>query len=631
MLTLSRNIVTFSYTGAFWSWEDWELQLDWMALHGINLPLAWVGAEKFLVEVFQEIGFTDAEISTFLSGPAFQSWNRFGNIQGSWNGDLPESWIDEQFSLNQQVVARMVELGMTPVLPSFTGFVPSAISRVQPNASVAIGSQWSGFPTEYTNDSFLEPTDPLFTTLQKSFIAKQQKAYGNVSHIYTLDQYNENDPSSSDPNYLRNISYSTWQSLKAADPQAIWMMQGWLFFSNEAFWTDSLIESWFAGVETDTDMIVLDLFSESAPQWQRTNSYYGKPWIWCQLHDYGGNMGLGGQIMNITIDPIEAVSSSSSLVGFGLTMEGQEQENQIVYDLLLDQAWSDTPIDTNKYFKNWATTRYSGSIIVPDGIYEAWELMRTTVYNNTNLTSSAVSKSLFGLEPSTTGLTNRTGHHPTTINYDPKVLIKAWHLFFGATADNHLLWANPAYVYDLVDITRQVIANEFIASYTDLVNLYSSSSASSSALLSASHNLIALLDTLDLVLSTNENFKLTTWIDQAVAWAGHNVTTAAFYEYNARNQITLWGPSGQISDYASKDWSGLVSTYYKPRWQIFVDYLHATPAASYNATALHDQLLSFELKWQDGGATAQLNTDAASNLETILAKAQKTWPSLFAA
>ena len=77
------NTVTFSYTAAFWSWEDWELQLDWMALRGINLPLAWVGFEKLLQDVFVEAGFTDAEIATFLSGPAFQAWNRFGNIQGS--------------------------------------------------------------------------------------------------------------------------------------------------------------------------------------------------------------------------------------------------------------------------------------------------------------------------------------------------------------------------------------------------------------------------------------------------------------------------------------------------------------------------------------------------------------------
>ena len=600
-----------------------------MSLHGINLPLAWVGAEKFIVEIFREIGLTDAEISTFLSGPAFQSWNRFGNIQGSWNGELPQSWIDAQFSLNQQIVARMVDLGMTPVLPSFTGFVPSAISRVAPNASVSIGSQWENFPTEYTNDSFLEPTDPLFATLQRSFVSKQLQAYGDVSHIYTLDQYNENNPPSSDPDYLRNISRSTWQSLKAADPEAIWMMQGWLFYSNSAFWTDSLIESWFSGVEVDSDMIVLDLFSESQPQWQRTNSYYGKPWIWCQLHDYGGNMGLGGQIMNLTINPIEATSSSSSLIGFGLTMEGQEQENQIVYDLLLDQAWSAVPIDTEKYFENWVTTRYSGSNTVPRGIYKAWETMRTTVYNNTDLTSSAVAKSIFGLEPSTTGLIDRTGHHPTTVNYDPEVLIEAWQSFFGAATDNILLWQNPAYLYDLVDITRQVIANEFITSYTNLVGIYSSDSVKASAVASASRRLITLLDTLDLVLDTNENFQLATWIGRAIAMADGSSSNAEFYEYDARNQITLWGPGGQISDYASKDWSGLISTYYKPRWEIFVDYLQATPAGSYNATALHNELLSFEVKWQGSSAIVNAHTHATPDLKKVLVQAQQDWPLLF--
>lgn len=599
-----------------------------MALHGINLPLAWVGAEKIIQEVFQEIGLTDAEISTFLSGPSFQSWNRFGNIQGSWNGDLPQSWIDSQFAMNKQIVARMVELGMTPVLPSFTGFVPRAISRVLPNASAVNGSQWSGFPTEYTEDTFLEPNDPNFTALQKNFIAKQQAAYGNVSHIYTLDQYNENNPFSGDTDYLRNVSYNTWQSLKAADPEAIWMMQGWLFFSNSAFWTQDRIQAWFSGIEVNTDMIVLDLFSESQPQWQATSSYYGKPWIWCQLHDYGGNMGLYGQVMNITINPIEAVASSNNLIGFGSTMEGQEQENQIVYDLLLDQAWSKTPIDTEQYFQSWATTRYSGSRTIPKGIYSAWEAMRTTVYNNTNLAASAVTKSIFGLEPSISGMTGRTGHHPTLLNYNTTVLVQAWQSFYGAAAQNVLLWQNPVYQYDLVDITRQVLANEFITLYQDLVNAYTSS-ASKSTLTAAGKSLISLLNTIDLVLSTNENFQLAWWIDRAIAWANHNRAETAFYEYDARNQITLWGPTGQISDYASKDWSGLVSTYYVPRWQIFVNYLESTPSASYNATALHNQLLAFEEKWQNDGAYLKLKRDATPDLKTVLSQVQKQWPSVF--
>ncbi|KAJ5197744.1 uncharacterized protein N7498_006861 [Penicillium cinerascens] len=90
------NTVTFSYTSAFWTWEEWESQLDWLALRGVNLSLAWVGQEKILVDVFQELGLTDAEIATFLGGLAFLAWNRFGNIQGSWGGDLPRSWIDSR-------------------------------------------------------------------------------------------------------------------------------------------------------------------------------------------------------------------------------------------------------------------------------------------------------------------------------------------------------------------------------------------------------------------------------------------------------------------------------------------------------------------------------------------------------
>lgn len=53
LLTSHRPLVTFSYTAAFWTWEEWETQLNWLALHGANLPLAWVGQEKILIDVFR--------------------------------------------------------------------------------------------------------------------------------------------------------------------------------------------------------------------------------------------------------------------------------------------------------------------------------------------------------------------------------------------------------------------------------------------------------------------------------------------------------------------------------------------------------------------------------------------------
>ncbi|KAH8648643.1 putative alpha-N-acetylglucosaminidase [Xylariales sp. PMI_506] len=626
------NTVTTSYTGAFWDWEDWELQLDWMALRGINLPLAWIGVEKILIEVFQDIGFTDAEIEEFLSGPAFLAWNHFGNIQGSWGGKISYDWIDSQFALQLQILQRMLELGMTPILPAFPGFVPPSITRLFPEANVTNGSVWEAFPSEYTSDTFLNPDDALFQQLQISFISKQKEYYGNITTFYTLDQFNENDPASGDASYLQNISYYTWQSLKAADPDAIWVMQGWLFSSNSAFWTNDRIEAFLGGVTVDTDMLILDLFSETSPQWLRTSSYYGKPWIWCELHGYGGNMGLYGQIMNITVNAMAAVdNTSATLVGFGLSMEGQEG-NEIMYNLLLDQAWSKTAIDTETYFHDWVSKRYGASSSIPDGLYTAWELVRPTVYNNTNSSVQAVTKSILELVPATSGLINKTGHHSTQICYQQSLLVEAWSAMYQAGLDEPSLFSNPAYEYDLVDWTRQVLANGFQDLYVDFIDTYLASSNSSAAtsctLKTQANKMLALLSSLDSVLSTNENFLLYTWISAARATAV-NSSDADFLEYNARNQVTLWGPLGEISDYASKTWSGLVSTYYLPRWRMFTEYILFTAPSAYNATAFDAELLAWEISWGQNVTGGSELVQTPDDLQIVLAKVVSDWTSVF--
>lgn len=403
------NTVTFGYTTAFWNFEKWSLLLDWMALRGVNLPLAWVGYEAILVEVFQEVGLSNSEIAQFLTGPAFLPWNRFGNEQGAWGGDLPMQWVDDQFTLQKRLLPRMLELGMTPILPAFTGFVPPAMIAHYPNASIVNGSAWSGFPTALTRDSFLEPFDPLFAQMQKSFLSKQQKAYGNISHFYTLDQYNENDPFSGDLSYLANVTSGTFASLREADPEAIWVMQGWLFFSSQDFWTDERVEAYLGGVPGNDSMIVLDLYSEAQPQWNRTSSYFGKQWVWCELHDYGGNMGMEGNLPALTNGPLEALhSNGSSMVGMGLTMEGQEPGNEIVYDILLDQAWSSTPLGVPDYVQQWAARRYLVKEL-PERLKAAWKVLGSTVFSNADLSSQATIKGILELSPALTGLVNRTG------------------------------------------------------------------------------------------------------------------------------------------------------------------------------------------------------------------------------
>ncbi|KAI9642550.1 hypothetical protein NHQ30_009355 [Ciborinia camelliae] len=586
-------MITFSYTAAFWTWEDWEVQLDWMSLHGINLSLAWVGYEKTLLSTLLTTGLTTDEILSFFSGPAFQAWNRFGNIQGAWGGSLPLSWIEDQHLLQKKIVKRMVELGITPVLPAFTGFVPKALRRVAPAANIiTTGGIWAEiFPQEYSGDSFLQPTDPLFTTLQHVFLRLQSEYYGNITHIYTLDQYNENSPASGDLSYLRNVSRGTYESLRTFDSRAVWMLQGWLFYALSAFWEDERIEAYLGGVPRNESMLILDLFSESFPQWRRTRQYYGKPWIWCQVHGYGGTLGLYGQIWNITHSAIEAFREAEKMVGMGNTMEGQDG-NGLMYELLLDQAWDIHAIDTEAYFKSWVKKRYhiSSAKPIPGEIYDAWDILRTTAYNNTDLRlADSVPKPVLEMQPNITEFHGRLGQSSTLELYDPEELIRAWKFLYDASIGAPELWEDEAWKFDVVDVTRQVLAERFKRLYKGLMEKYTAGVNISRD----GEGLVGILMSLDDVLSTSSHFRLDTWVDSAIDMGSssmdsqasinstgvfhspiyssfapqsqiksqsspstQNQTQTEFFAYNARNQITLWGPTGQISDYASKSWGG---------------------------------------------------------------------------
>ena len=43
-------------------------------------------------------------------------------------------------------------------------------------------------------------------------------------------------------------------------------------------------------------MLVLDLAAEVAPQFSRFESFYGQPFVFCMLHNYGGVQGLYGMV-----------------------------------------------------------------------------------------------------------------------------------------------------------------------------------------------------------------------------------------------------------------------------------------------------------------------------------------------
>ena len=84
-------------------------------------------------------------------------------------------------------------------------------------------------------------------------------------------------------------------------------------------------------------MIILDLNSEVSPIWSSTESYFGKPFVWCLLHNFGGTRGIYGNLTTIATGPLLALhASGSTMVGTGMTPEAIEH-NPVVYDLMVSK------------------------------------------------------------------------------------------------------------------------------------------------------------------------------------------------------------------------------------------------------------------------------------------------------
>lgn len=52
---LSIFLLLHADSYVWWDWQRWEKEIDWMALQGINLPLAFTGQEAIWQKVFMVI------------------------------------------------------------------------------------------------------------------------------------------------------------------------------------------------------------------------------------------------------------------------------------------------------------------------------------------------------------------------------------------------------------------------------------------------------------------------------------------------------------------------------------------------------------------------------------------------
>lgn len=577
------NYCTFGYTMPWWQWNDWQWFIDWMALNGINMPLAITGQETIWYKVWKKFGLTDDQIRDYFTGPVYLPWHRMSNID-HWDGPLPQSWLNNQFELQKKIVQRERELGMKPVLPAFAGHVPEILKTKYPNAKITSLGDWSGFSSKY-DSYFLDPFDSLFKPIQKAFLEEQTTAFG-TDHIYGTDPFNEVTPPSWEPGYLADVSKIIYGSMSEVDPDAEWLQMGWIFYNQRDNWTNERIKAYLDAVPQGK-MTMLDYYCDNTEVWKLTDSFFGQPYIWCYLGNFGGNTMMSGDLKEVEKRMENTfVNGGNNMKGLGSTTEGFGV-NPIMYEYVFDKAWSDGPVDVNSWVKNWSERRYGRE---NDTVNKAWNILLNTTYSSSAGLGRAT---LTNARPGLTGHNSWTTN--PTINYDNKDLLKAWELLSEAKGK-----APGVYYYDVTDVGRQVLGNYFSVLRDDFTGCYNKKDKA--GLKKYGNDMLALLNDMDMLLATNQNCLLGDWIESARKF-GVNETEKNYYEEDAKKIITVWGEPGRhLTDYANRSLAGLTKTYYRGRWKLFVNDIEESLQNNipFNDTTFAKKLTAFEDKWTKG-------------------------------
>ena len=558
------NTCTFGYSTAFWNWERWEREIDWMALHGINMPLAMEGQEAVWQSVWQEMGLPQKEIDLSSVGPAYLPWFRMGNIN-RFDGPLPRRWVDQKALLQRKILDRMRELNMSPVVPAFSGFVPEVFTRMRPDAKTHTLLWTQGMP-RLSKTFILDPSElDTYREVGGRFIREYRKRFGEANY-FLADAFNELEaPVRSDSRYedLARFSRAVYEGILAGNAQGIWVMQGWLFRHKPEFWDQKSIEAFLSPVP-DSRMIIIDFSNDSQAQnsvkdptdgntWKSRQAFCGKQWINGMIHTFGGNNNIKGNLPLISLQPAAVLASAAkgNLAGWGMDPEGIEN-NEVVYELMTDMGWSASSIDLQSWIPAYCRARYG---VYPSEMAIAWTFLLRSAYSwHPTWNSRHAWQCRPSLEPV-----------PHGVESGPEFR-KAVEMFLACADDLH---SNELYKNDLIELTAQDCGG-----WVDR-RLQAACAAHQKGLPEArdraAQEALDMLLRIDSLMNVRPDRRLETWTRRARSWAD-GPDEEAYYDSDSRRLITCWGWV-ELYDYASRVWAGLIRDYYLARWKAFFEGL----------------------------------------------------------
>lgn len=540
------NYCTFSYSMSTWTWERWEKEIDWMALHGINMPLQIVGLDVVWKRLLTEYyNYTSEEANDFIAGPCFQAWWGMNNLE-SWGGPNPDWWYERQAKLAKKICDRMRELGMQPVLPGFSGMVPSDFTEKTGISANGQGG-WCGF----TRPHILNPNTDDFKTMAANYYKVLAEVMG-TSQYYSMDPFHEG--ANTNDIDVASAYKAIADAMFAAndDINEKWVIQYWQWNDEQYHVLDQVEKG---------DLVILDLFSTAHTHF---GEYKGHDAVYCMLPNFGGRSGFMGRFNGVIDGYFENKNSHSNIKGIGATPEAIGSV-PVLYDVLFELPWHDERPDAEEWMHNYTISRYG---VKNEYAQQAWELLRKSALDcKTSL--QGPHEAVVCARPSLT-VDRVSSWGGTEIFYNPDDVREAARLLLEADL------SGENYYFDLIEISRQALMDYACFLLKDIKKSYENSDADSKCKM-----FLNLIKDIDKLLNTNEHFMLGQWTQMARAIADEvEGTTEADKDWlelnNARTLITTWGDEinanqGGLRDYSYRAWGGMLKDFYYPRWEYFFE------------------------------------------------------------
>ncbi len=564
------NYCTHSYTMAFWGEKEWRKELDWLALNGVNTVLDITAQEEVWRRFLSKLGYSLEEIKRYIAGPAFYAWAYMANLYGH-GGPVHNSWFKSRTELARKNQLIMRRLGISPVLQGYSGMVPIDIAEHDRNAQIIEQGDWC----EIKRPFMLNTVSDSFKKYAELFYTSQQEVYGNITRYYATDPFHEGGRLESLK--LADVSSSVLNAMLEYDKNAVWIIQAW-----EGNPKSELL----AGIDKIENgkkhALVLDLYAEKLPHYldgAPENESYGyspefdkTPWVYCMINNFGGRLGIYGHLDKLVAEVPKALNEGAYNVGIGIAPEAS-CNNPVLYDFLFDCIWQNSAnealpqVDIDDWLCDYSERRYGYKI---EACERAWKILKNTVYNSVfNDIAQGAPESISNARPALEIKAASTWGN-SIIKYSNLELIKAAELLLE---NYEQLKIYDTYVYDTVSILQQLLSNRISECHNQMKIEYMNGNAERFQI--AADKFLSIIDCMEKVTSCNEHYMLGCWIDKARELSKDTDDfTRMLFEMNAKQLITTWGSYDMaitLHDYSNRQWSGMFSTFYKPRWEYWID------------------------------------------------------------